>query len=697
MAAGTKACVSDLRAAVFVLLVCAARAAAQDTTRAIPVDTLTVSVARAATMLARVPAAVSVITAERIQAGRLTIGLDEALAEVPGLLINNRYNYALGTRISMRGFGARAAFGVRGLRISADGIPLTMADGQSNLNNVDLTSAGRIEVLRGAAALLYGNAAGGVIDIRSELPAPGFQAEARALAADMGSRSLANTRKVNIKAGGGSAATRYLVSGAHLNTRGFREHARFEQNNLNVHVEHARDATRRSAFTLSLADAPRAENPGSLPRDSAQLHPQMAWPRNIATDAHERSRQLQLGVRHERQLGGAALTASVYGLTRTLHNPLPFAYIDLQRIAGGVRSTLAWPHLLLGVDADALSDARAEYDNDGGRRGSLQSRDQTDRITSFGPFVRVSVDLARRLNFSGGLRYDRSHFEVADHYLADGRDDSGSRTMSAFSPGAGLLYTAAQGVVLFGNVGTSFQTPTTTEMINTPPAPGAACCAAGFNPLQPERALSYEVGVRTHWHERISLEAALFHARIRHELVPFRVASAGGRDFFRNAGRTRHRGVELATAARVSRALRLTASYTYSDFVFEDDGSDATAYEGNRLPGIPPHHLFTTATIGSGVLVAEPELEWTASYFADDGNTDAARNGAFTIVNLRLRSQQSLAHDVMPFAAINNIFDVRYNASVVINAAGNRYFEPAPGRSFYLGVAVRMGREGRPE
>ncbi|HEX6558697.1 MAG TPA: TonB-dependent receptor, partial [Longimicrobiales bacterium] len=171
----------------------------------------------------------------------------------------------------------------------------------------------------------------------------------------------------------------------------------------------------------------------------------------------------------------------------------------------------------------------------------------------------------------------------------------------------------------------------------------------------------------------------------------FQVNNADGREFFRNAGRTRHRGIEVATSLRVSPALHVTTSYTYSHFIFQDDGLAAAQYEGNRLPGVPPHHLLMRATARVPPIAIEPELEWTSSYFADDANT--VRNSGFAVLNLRISGSHPVA-GLTPFAAVNNLGNARYNSSVVINAAGNRYFEPAPGVNFYIGLTARRGHGG---
>lgn len=643
----------------------------------LPVDTIAVTVTRASTTLFKVSSAVSVVSRERIQAGRVGLTLDEALNDVPGVLVNNRYNFALGTRISVRGLGARAAFGVRGVRLLADGIPLTMPDGQAALNNIDLSSTGRIEVLRGAASMLYGNAAGGVVSLSTETPAAGFAMEARGIAADLGRGGFGDLARFNIKAGGGSERVRYLVNGTHTRGNGARDHSSFEQSNVTARLEHFATSNARTAFTLSIADAPTAENPGSLPRDSVDRNPAMAWPRNVATFAGEKSRQLQAGIRHQRTVGNNDADIAVYGLTRTLDNPLPFAYITLNREAAGIRATLGNERLSFGVDVETQRDERGEFVNNGGAPGA-QRRDQTDRVFTVGPFVRAFVPLARRVDLTAGVRYDRARFEVEDRFTSDGRDDSGSRTLTAFSPMLGLTYRLTAERTLFANVSTSFQTPTTTEMINRPPATDEPCCPAGFNDLDPERAVSSEAGFRGRLASRIHLDAAAYHMRVRAAIMPYQVAQIEGRDFFRNSGRTRHTGFELATTAVLTTKLSATTSYTYSHFTFEDTGK--------RLPGVPPHHALIRASLKTRYVVIEPEAELTASYYANDANTEVARNPSATVLNLRMRGRTALGFD--PFIIVSNLTGERYNSSVVINAAGSRFFEPAPGRSLFLGLSA---------
>lgn len=530
--------------------------------------------------------------------------------------------------------------------------------------------------------MLYGNAAGGVVAFESELPEPGFGAYARVLG---GSHDLL---RANAKVGGGSEQTRYLLNFARLDADGFRAHSAVEQNNLNARVRHQLDDRAYLAITLNAADAPTALNPGSLPLDSALVKPEMAWPRNAATNSGEAARQIQLGLEHGREFGSLRAHAVAYALTRDLENPLPFAYITLARKAGGIRSALSatgthW-RVTGGLDVEIQRDEREEFDNVNGRPGSSRTRDQTDRIVNFGPFLRVSTELTPALALAGGLRYDHTRFEIDDRFRDDNRDDSGKRTMSALSPMVGASYRIADGISAFASISTAFQTPTTTELINNP-------AGTGLNDLDPQRSVSYEVGMRTQ-RRALWLELSAYHTAVRAALVPYQLAGGDGREFFRNAARTRQQGIEAAAQLQATTDLRIATSYTWNDFTFVDDGLPEADFDGNQLPGVPPHHWMTRVGWSPGAAFLEIELEHTSAFYAADSNTAASVNPAATVIDLRVGGSVTLAGSRwQPMFGLNNLLDERYFSSVVINAAGARYFEPAPGRNIYLGVGVAIG------
>lgn len=674
-----------------------AAGAAQVRDTVVTLDSMSVRVTRGDARLARVPAAVAVVGGDELRSARAGIGLDEALGVVPGLYVSNRHNFSLGPRVTIRGLGSRTAFGVRGVRVIADGIPLTLPDGQTNLGNLDLLSAGTIEVLRGPASALWGNAAGGVILVRTGVPAQeGTGAEARVVVSDLGSGTddPANLRRYSVRLGGRSGRVGWIASGSHLDQRGYRAHSTARVTQFNGIARVATDADGELTVLLNAVDSPEAENPGSLPADSAQQRPSAAWPNNVRTGSGESTRQVQAGISWADGLGRGRFEAGAWGLTRDVDNPLPFGYITVDRVAAGARA--AWSgslgeslELTTGIDLEHQRDERTERSNEAGAPGAELRRDQVDRVTTLAPFVQGRVRLGDRAGLTAGARYDRFAFAVDDAFLGDGTDDSGDRDLSAASGFLGATLDVSPGWTLWANAGTAFQTPTTTELINRPPVPGSPCCPGGFDPeLEPQTARSAEAGVR-HGTARLSLDLSAFAMNVGDAIVPFQVPDVDARTFYRNAGETRHRGIEagltLATAGATARA-----AYTWTRVTFEDDGDATTDFEDNDVPGAPEHRFVLRLARPFGPFRAEADLDHTGAYWADDANT--ARNDAATVVGLRLEATLAAGRGrVRPFVALLNATDTRYNGSVVVNAFGGRYYEPSPGRSLMLGLTIDTG------
>jgi iron complex outermembrane receptor protein len=671
--------------------------ARQDTT-VVRLDSVRVSVARGSMPVDRLPISIATVDAATIAGGQATVGLDESLDRVPGVYINNRYNFSLGARISVRGLGSRAAFGVRGVRVLSDGIPLTMPDGQTNLNNLELGTAGRIDVLRGPSSSLYGNAAGGVIAIESEPSPPAFSAELRATGGDAGRGGvhLDPFFKVQMKAGGPVGSGGWMASVSRMETDGWRDFSRAKQTLASVVSRHPIGDRTRLGLVFNVFDSPVAESAGALPRDSVEKDPTLAWPNNVRNRAGEATRQVQAGISLDHDFGADRLHGAVYALGRSVDNALPFAWIDLSRRGGGMR--VSWEGLrangrlalVAGLDVELMSDDRQEYDNDGGSRGNDLARDQTDRVSSVGPFAQALVGVTPGLDLLAGFRFDAVRFASTDRNAGDGRDNSGDRTLSQASPTLGITWAAAPGATLYANVGTAFQTPTTTELINAPPPPGQPCCPGGFNvDLDPQRATSFEAGYRGNV-AGLTIDLAAYHMAVRNTILPFQIAGGDGREFFRNAGESRHRGIELSASRSFgSHSARL--AWTFSDFDFVDDGDPDADNEGNRLPGVPRHHVFGGITAAPHRAVrVDLEVDHSGDYFADDANT--ATNESATVLDLRVQAETRIGSTgFRPFIGINNLTSTRYNSSVVVNGFGGRYYEPAPPRNVIVGFALSTG------
>lgn len=631
------------------------------------------------------PLSATVLHADRIQRGRATLGLDEALQSVPGVFVANRYNYSLDQRISIRGFGARSAFGVRGVQVLVDGIPQTLPDGQGQLTNIELNEVESIEVLRGPASTLLGNASGGVISVHTRPPG-GTGGGARSTLGSFGFKKQYFEARLPVGQGGVSA-------GASLTTLdGWREHSGADLRHYSVRW--AQPLWRGFVLNVTgqLDDNPKAQNPGALTLAQLDSAPRMADPRNVATDAGKAVQQQQLGMGLRRSLGRGQVEASLYTLHRDLKNPLNYAYVALDRWAYGARASAtipfpqAWsaPALTAGVDVQWQRDGRTNETTD---RSQL-TLDQLDRVRELGPYAHVRFSPLRRLTVVGGVRVDAVRFAMTDRFLADG-DQSGTRALSAVSWATGLTVDLTPAARPFVNVGTSFETPTTTEFINR------ADGLAGLNPnLAPQHAISYELGIRGTVGGQVHYTAAVFHMDVTDELIPFDSPVEPGRTVYRNAGSANHQGVELSLDAPLGAGFSTTAAYTLADYRFERFIAGTDTLDGNLLPGVPRHRLYAALRYMSprGVWAMVEQL-YNSAVYANDANSAASVADAWWTTQVRVGWTGHVGFAPFTvFGALENLFDQRYVGSVAINAFGGRYFESAPGRTFLVGAQIDVRR-----
>jgi iron complex outermembrane receptor protein len=664
---------------------------ASDTLDALPLAPVEVTVLRTPEQGARVPYAVSALDREELARGRSGAFLEEALDGLAGVQVQNRFNYAVGERLAIRGFGSRAQFGIRGVKVLVDGIPATMPDGQSTLDHLDLGSLGRAEVLRGPGSALYGNGAGGVLAFRSRSPWEGdVRQELRTVG---GSNGLLDLRSLTT---GSVGSTGYLASISRFEWDGFRDnpveggsYGAADRIQLNTQLTRPLAGGEiRGTFNLLNLDA---ENPSSLDAETlAEGTPARGFA--VRQGTGKEVSQRQGGLVWEGPVGSAGLEVAGWALTRSVLNPIPPSIIDLDRRAGGGRALLRGESGPLrwsaGAEAEFQRDDRRNFDNDGGEATAL-TLDQLERVRSTGAFGRLGWGVASGVELTGSLRYDRVRFEAEDRFFVGGDpDDSGSRTLDAWSPSVGITVEAAPGVRLWANLATALETPTTTELANRPDGSG------GFNPgLDPARARTLEAGVRgAAAGGRLGWEVAAFQTRIDDELVPFEVPGAPGRTFFRNAGESSHEGLEAMVRARPAPGWELDGAWTWVDARYEDFVVEGTEFSGNRIPGLAPHRVEGDLTREGDDWFVTLEAEWTDEVPVDDANTATA--DAYTLVDLRAGLERVSVDrwDVSPFAAVTNLGDTRYVSAVTVNAFGGRYYEPGPGRMFTVGATVAWSR-----
>ncbi len=623
----------------------------------------------------------------------------DLLLGVPGVQVQDRANPSQDPRIAVRGFGARSAFGVRGVRVLRDGVPLSLPDGQTPIDWLDLETIDRIDIVRGTAAALYGNAAGGVIDMRTrEAVAAPFGVDAR------------------FWDGGGLQRANVTVSGRSRDQEGAWQEAQwlgaFTRTNGNGPRTWSRlDAT--SAFLRGMArikgtkvelqatryDAPRAENTGALTAAELSRDPRLPDSLNITRQSRKAAQQTQVALIAERAMGQANVRGSLFAGTRTLDNPLPFAIVAVDRavlggsLHGAWRTTATpWPlRFGTGVDAQRQVDDRFNYENcadlaptaplsarcpaRGVERGAVRL-DQQERAGSVGSYARVELEAPHDLYLSAAMRVDAVQFRVRDRFItATSADDSGDRSLRAASPMLGLTWRARPLWSVYANLSTAFETPTVTELTNQEDG------AAGLNTnLDPQRTRTVEFGTQGMFGGRVRLDASVFQATVLDELVPFDVPNQPGRRAFRNAGRTSRRGAE--TSARVASAhLEAGIAYTWSRFRFDRYDVGATSFAGKAIPGVPEHYLQSFATARAAGLWSTVELTAASRTSATDAGTVTA--AGYAVWNLRagidvprVRRGGIARARLSPTLGIDNLFDRRYAGSLVVNATRNRYFEP---------------------
>ncbi len=678
--------------------------AVRDSARAIA--GVRVEVTRAPAASERLPWAVATQGRAQLRRAQATLGIDEALANVPGVVVSNRYNYALDQRLSIRGAGSRANFGLRGVKVLFDGVPQSLPDGQSQLTSIDLAAIDRVEVLRGAASSLYGNGSGGVLSFISDLSAPDrLGASVRATTGSFG------MNKLQARVSGRSGATVGALSASRTTVEGFRQYSSADARQLIAALDRA-----LGAMTLSLrggvAEVPHALNPGALTTAEYDANPDSAAANNIRRGARRAVSQRFVSARLHVDDAPVSWSASIYGQRRFVDNPLATAppapagatngtrgLIDRRvtgiRLDGSRRFDARWsPRVSVALDVQRSHDTRSNMRTTDGATALPTDTlflKQGETVTSVGPSAQLQFDPAPRLTVSLGARADRLGFRVDDEFLGDGDDDSGERTMTAASGHAGVVWRLADRFTPYANVATAFETPTTTELNARQDGTG------GFNDqLGPQHIRSIELGARGRL-AHVRYEVALFESVARDAIVQF--LETGGRAYFRNAGRTRNRGVELGLAAPITPWLSANGAFTVADYRFEDYTAPSATnpapavdtLSGNHLAGVPDKTWRVGLSAAVRGFTLDVEHSWQGKGWGNDLNTVRVPDWGDGQLNVRAGWSGTFAgHRLSPFVAVQNALDARYAGAVTLNGFGGRVLEPAPGRNWYAGLEVAL-------
>ena len=639
----------------------------------------------------KTPIAVSVIDGETVQKGNQQLGLQESVVSVPGLFAINQDNFAQDLRLSIRGFGARAAFGIRGIKLLVDGIPESTPDGQAQVDNLDMGVVRQMQIVRGPASGLYGNASGGVLVLQTEEAPEKFMAEGRATLGSFG------FQRYQFKTGFRKGAFSSLIYGSHTNYKGYRTHSEMKNTLLNGRFRFDLDSASHLTFLVNFVNSPMANDPGGVDSVAFTDQPELARDRNELFDSGESVTQGRIAASLRKQLGNHSWFESrAYYLRRDFANKLPFGFggavqIDRNYIGGGTSfhqqgsmSEKPW-HLHIGIDIDYQADDRLRFMNNEGVLGD-KTFDQLESFFSAGTFASWQMDLHDHVHAHASVRYDALVLKAEDRFLSNG-DDSGELSFNQLNPMIGLSVDVVPSLSLYGNVATSFETPALSELSANPDGGG------GFNPqLKPQNAINFELGAKGYAGKLMRYSVALFYIDVNNELVPYELAAFPDREFYRNAGNSRRLGAELFAEAFLTPSLKLTASYTRNQFTYLDYLVNEDRFDGNFLPGIPKQTAYLGLNYShSAGFYAKIWWQQIGGIYANDGND--VETDAYLLLNARVGWEIPLSWGLIePFAGGNNLLDTHYSGNIRINAFGGRFYEPAPGIHAFGGVRVRIGK-----
>ena len=667
---------------VFVTLISSLSAVGQSDTFELPAVPITAS--RISVESRRINQAVTTLTEDILLKGQARTSLQDYAAYVPGVLAQNAENYAQDVRISIRGFGSRSAFGIRGVRIQVDGIPETTPDGQANVDNIDPAFIQTMEVIRGVSTVLYGNAAGGVLALYTKDPTSSFSMNSGYL---LGSNGM---KKLDIWMGGKNTKREWSVFGSNFSHTGFRDWSQTKTNLFNgKYVIHLPKG--KLKFLFNWASSPLANDPGALVSSELSLSRKSAFSRNIQFKAGEELVQYRIGSTWDQQLkNNKQIQVYSFYSKRIFDNRLPFeagGYVSFTRQFWGggaslqqLKPTFQW---LIGLEASSQVDNRQRFANKLGVKGNL-NLDQKELFQGGGIYGQYRYFFSKKWEGVLGARLDKINMGVEDLFLTDG-NNSGNIDYLRLNPSLGFVYKMSTMSSIFGDWSKHFETPALTELSANPSNLG------GFNPdLKPQTSSQFSLGYRYKKVKWLTSEVSVYQIDLKDEWIAYGLEAFPGRTFYKNAGVSRRNGLEVFThffpEGKVSAIMSLTlANHTFKEYL-----SGSQNYSGNWVPGFSPFQLFTEVrTQWNKSLFFSANMRSMGKQFVNDSNTISVPG--YLLIGARCQYILPVkSSGIEIFGGVNNLLNVDYFSNIRINAAANRFFEPASGRTFYLGLRLNV-------
>ena len=589
----------------------------------------------------------------------------------PGLFTSSSNNFSQDLRISIRGFGARSAFGIRGIKLIVDGIPETTPDGQSQLDNLPLGLVSSVEILRGPNANLYGNSSGGVISINTLTDSSEKYYRNSGIFGAYQYQSLQKTRILDWN------SSSLIIHYDKRRSNGYRDQSGYKSNILNLKYINDLDNNNKIVWQINYTDSPYAYDSGGLKLSEVENDRRQARKNNIDYDTYEKVKHLKTGVswNHKRS-ENSFFDSYFFYQKRDFFTKLPFNFggiISLDRDYYGLGTKYTKKYyrdnrtktLVLGLDYLNQSDDRKRYKNDFGVQGEI-TFDQIEQFKSTGLYMLSQTNYDSGLLVRYGIRYDMNDIST---------DSSSSIILDKLNPSIGLTYKVNSNDNIFFSFGTSFETPTLNELSNNPNGEGLN------KNLKSSSSLNYEIG----WRKAVSnltLEAIAYFISSENEILPYELEQFPGKNFYQNVGSTSRFGVELNSQLSF-KGGRVNLSYTLSKNKFEDFIINNNNLDDNLIPGIPSQmldlDLIFKLSRGRSLIISNKLI---GERYADNANETLV--SSYNLLNIKY-SKDILSNSEV-FLGLNNAFNQEYFDNIRINAFGNRYYEPAPKRNFYFGV-----------
>ncbi len=659
-----------------------------DSTSTFDLPTVKLTALRIAAIPRKQPFSIATFQMNPILANGQQMSLQEYLSEIPGLFSLNANNYSQDLRLSIRGFGARSAFGIRGIKLIVDGIPETTPDGQGQLDNLNLSNIQRIEILKGPSSALYGNASGGVINISTNDSFDKYYGEAGVTFGSFGMQRY--QLKTGIKYKNGKISLR----GLHSKSNGFRESSGFQTTNFELNGSNKIFKNSKLTYLANYTNSPIADDPGGLDLESVEENRKAARDRNVLFEAGEAIDQFKVGSTLEIPFK-VNQKLKVYGFynNRNFEGRLPFEFggwIDLNRQYFGSGISYAFNKkqaqssnkFLVGIDQAYQLDQRMRFQNLEGTKGEL-TLDQNEIFSNVAIYA-LNHFTINKLMLSAGIRFDQNNIILEDEKTVDG-DQSGERSLPSFNPSIGLNYEIGNRQHLYGSFRSSFETPALSELTANPSG------QAGLNPnLDAQQSYNYEMGYKGMYSEKFDFDFTLFHINTTNDLVPYEIEAFPGRTFFRNAGSTTRQGFEYWIQYRLLKSLSIRTASAFSKYKYKAFELGSSDLSGKELPGLPFRTYSASLNYQSkNGISARIIFRKFSAFFADDSNQVEIPGYSILDINFGYRHQFNKVI-LNPFFGINNLLDSNYYDNIRLNAFGSRYYEAAAGIHVFGGIRIRF-------